>query len=159
MGRCLAARRRTAAPGGLRPRGLFCMVGLQSARPARCRNHPLASLGRALPLGCATRSALNISLGENFAESKDCAKRPGLRETRPLHAHNEMIDAKQCVITLNLVLYKCLIADNETVLDEFLERLREGFRAPRLFVETPGRIGRIFVLQGGPAFFERARVR
>src|SRR5262249_48074291 len=83
-------------------------------------------------------------LSENLAQCRDRLERACLFETRPLHAHDEMIDAKQRAIARNFVLHERLIADNETVLDELLERLLEGLRTLRLLVEAPGRISGVF---------------
>ena len=104
-----------------------------------------------LQISCKTRS--NRSLSENLAECRDRLKRPRLLKKGPLHAHDEMIYAEQCAIALYFVLHKRFVPDNETVLDEFFERLRERFCALRLLIEPPGRIGRVFILERGLAFF------
>src|SRR5207302_5105040 len=90
----------------------------------------------------------NQGLGKNLAECRDRFEGAGLLESRPLHAHDEMIYAKQRVITLDFVLHERFVADNETILDELLERLLERLRPLRLLVEAPGRISPVFVLKG-----------
>src|SRR4029453_15259274 len=83
---------------------------------------------------CSTQTQ---GLGENLAECGDCFERPGLLETRPLHAHDEMNFAKQRVITLDFVLHERFVTDNKTVLGELLERLLERLRPLRLLGEAP----------------------
>src|SRR5262245_18072459 len=65
-----------------------------------------------------------------------------------------MINAKQGVVTLDLVLHERLVADDEAILDKLLERLSEGLRPLGLLVQTPRGIGAVLVLERGLAFGE-----
>jgi hypothetical protein len=49
---------------------------------------------------------------------------PLLRQSRPLAAQNEMIDAEQLAVTRDLLLDRDLVADDEAVAGELVERQR-----------------------------------
>src|SRR6478672_10379139 len=63
------------------------------------------------------------------------------------------------MVALDLILHERLVADDEAILDELLERLCEGLSAPRLLVKTPGRISPVLVFEGGLAFLKRLGLR
>src|ERR1700722_15688637 len=99
-------------------------------------------------------ASLRIRSGKNLAKGRNRAQDLGVFQPRPLHAHQEVVDAKQLVVALNFLPYEGLVANDEAVLDELLERLIEGLRTFGLLVEPPGRIGAILVFQRSLALFE-----
>src|SRR6266446_10394943 len=112
--------------------------------------------------GCAGLIMATVFLGrrragsrEYLAEGGDRAHDVCLGEPRPLHPHDEVVDADELVIACDLFLHERFFADDEAIARKVLERLVERFRPARLLVETPGRIGAIFVLESGPALRQR----
>src|SRR5689334_14523864 len=73
-----------------------------------------------------------------LTQCRDGVEGLGLFKTRPLHAHDEMVHAEQCVIAGNLVFDEGFVADDEAIFDELLERLCKRLCALGLLVEAPG---------------------
>src|SRR3954452_13702870 len=88
-------------------------------------------------------------LGEDLAQPLDRAEHPFLRQPRPLATHDEMIDPEQFAVARDLFLYRDLVADDEAIAREILER------AGRPVLQAPGRVGVVFVFERPPAFLVR----
>src|ERR1700680_4560694 len=87
-----------------------------SAR-ARCRN----------PEREAVTSAARENLGrENLAEPLYRVQHLRLRQPRPLTAHDEVIDTEKLAIPSDLLPHRHLVADDEPIAREFLERSLRG---------------------------------
>src|ERR1044071_2407519 len=80
-----------------------------------------------------------LKRGEDFAEAADRGKRSLLRQAGPLEAQDEMIDPQDFAVTRDLFLDRHLVADDEAVARELLERRLLVRRAAAL--QPPGRIG------------------
>src|SRR5258705_4563792 len=113
----------------------------------------------AAPSSTAVLSQPLTGLAEDLAQCRDGTEGLCLLQTRPLHAHDEMVDAKQRVVALDLILHERFVADDEAILDEFLERLGEGLSALGLLVKTPGRISALLVFEGSLTFLEGLGLR
>ena len=59
---------------------------------------------------------------ENLAKPPDRAQHLLLRQPRPLAAHDEVVDAEQLAVARDLLLHRHLVADDEPVAREILER-------------------------------------
>src|SRR6516162_6719793 len=65
-------------------------------------------------------------LRENLAETLDRAQHLLLRQPRPLAAHDEVIDTQKLAIPRDLLFHRPLVADDEPVAGEILERALRG---------------------------------
>src|SRR5215471_13466605 len=64
---------------------------------------------------------------KNLAQRSDGPHHLAVLEPRPLHAHDEVIDAQELVVALDLRLHGRLVPDDEAILHEGFEPLIERF--------------------------------
>ena len=105
------------APGGADLRHLDRLPVRFHRHDRRCRGH---SRGRR-----AQRSRPRSRLAqarENFPEPPDRRERPLHRQPWPLAAHDEVVDAQRLAIARDLLRHRGLVADDEPVAREVLER-------------------------------------
>src|ERR671938_15995 len=125
----------------------------RAARPRRTQeaDSAIPVLGSGLLPGRELCSPLKR--GEDFAEAADRGKRPLLRQAGPLAAQDEMIDPQDFAVTRDLLLDRHLVADDEAVARELLERRRAIIGAAAF--ETPRGVGVVFEFERTAAFFVR----
>src|SRR6516164_10926439 len=83
---------------------------------------------------------------ENLAKPPDRAQHPLLWQPRPLAPHDEMIDTQKLAISCDLVLHRCLVANDEPVAREILKRTLRG-----AILQSPQCISVILVFQRSAA--------
>ena len=99
----------------------------QAGEEAWCETATAASvlelyLGSTRILRATWRGTPAESLGrENLAKPLDRAQHLLLRKPRPLAAHDEVIDTEKLTISRDLLLHRCLVADDEPIAREILE--------------------------------------